>query len=240
MLLLVALLAALAGGGTAVVVGFGVGSMLTPLLAVEAGAKVAVALVAIPHLTASAVRYWRLRADVNRDVLWRFGTFSAAGGLVGALHGLVASAVVRAVFGGLLVLAGASGLIGLADRIRFRGRSAWAAGSVSGVLGGLSGAQGGIRSAALLGFDLRRQAFIATSTAVGLLIDLARTPVYLATQGGEIVERWPLVLVMVGGVVAGTLVGERVLRAVPEAVFRRVVSAVILVLGVAMFFLPGG
>jgi uncharacterized membrane protein YfcA len=37
-------------------------------------------------------------------------------------------------------------------------------------------------------------------------------------------------------VVAGTLAGERLLRRIPEPIFRRVVAALILVLGAVMFF----
>jgi hypothetical protein len=50
-------------------------------------------------------------------------------------------------------------------------------GAVSGVLGSLVGNQGGIRSLAMLGFDVPRRAFVATATAVGLIVDGARLPV---------------------------------------------------------------
>jgi uncharacterized membrane protein YfcA len=41
------------------------------------------------------------------------------------------------------------------------------------------------------------------------------------------------------GVVAGTIAGERVLRKIPEALFRRVVSFIILALGISMLLHPG-
>jgi uncharacterized membrane protein YfcA len=40
-------------------------------------------------------------------------------------------------------------------------------------------------------------------------------------------------------VLAGTLAGERLLRRIPATVFRRVVGALILALGVVMFFEAG-
>lgn len=85
------------------------------------------------------------------------------------------------VFGALLLFAAASEVSGLARRMRFRGYVAWVAGAVSGLLGGLVGNQGGLRSAALPGFGLSKQSFVATATAVGLIVDGARMPVYLAT-----------------------------------------------------------
>lgn len=56
-LILMAVLGLLAGA-IASVSGFGIGSLLTPLLAARHGAKVAVAAVSIPHLTATALRLW--------------------------------------------------------------------------------------------------------------------------------------------------------------------------------------
>ena len=76
---------AILSGATATVVGFGIGSLMTPLLAVRFGTSTAVALVTLPHAVATAVRCWRLRAHVNRTVLVRFGLLSAAGALAGAL-----------------------------------------------------------------------------------------------------------------------------------------------------------
>jgi len=48
-------IAAAVAGGIASVAGFGVGSILTPLLAVRLGTKLAVAAVFIPHVTATAI-----------------------------------------------------------------------------------------------------------------------------------------------------------------------------------------
>jgi uncharacterized membrane protein YfcA len=235
----ITIVVAILGGAIASVSGFGIGSLLTPLLSIRLGTKLAVAAVAGPHLVGTALRLWRLRAHVDRGVLLSFGLCSAVGGLTGALvHSWIASPLLRIVFGGLLAFAGLMGLTGLIDRLRFGRRTAWFAGFVSGGLGGLAGTQGGIRSAALMGFSLPKNAFVATATATGLIVDLARGPVYLATQWSELLHAWPLIAAATVGVVIGTLVGERLLRRIPEPLFRRIVSALILALGLSMMFLP--
>src|SRR5262245_49973842 len=81
----VVLIAAIFSGATATVVGFGIGSLMTPLLASQYGMDVAVAAVTLPHALATAVRCWRLRAGIDVRILWRFGLLSAAGALAGAL-----------------------------------------------------------------------------------------------------------------------------------------------------------
>ena len=233
-ILLVVIVAAIAGA-IAAVAGFGIGSLLTPLVGLLVDFKVAVAVVSIPHFLATALRYVMLHKHVDWRVLWSFGLTSAAGGLAGAYLGtFLASPFLTAILGVLLVFAGLSGVTGLASRMRFSGPTAWIAGAISGLFGGLVGNQGGIRSAALLGFDIRKDAFVATATAVGLLVDGARMPVYFLTQWHDISAAWPYVAAATAGAIAGTLVGQRLLAWIPEAAFRRVVSALILCLGVAL------
>jgi len=227
---------ALVAGGIAAVTGFGIGSLLTPLLALQVETRVAVAAVAVPHVIGTALRFGLLRAGVDRRVLWSFGLASAAGGLIGALlHNWASNRGLTIVFGALLLFAAASQVSGLARRMRFRGPVAWIAGSVSGLLGGLVGNQGGIRSAALLGFDLSKETFVATATAVALFVDGARMPIYFATQYNEIAALWRWVTLATAGVAAGSVLGSRVLVRIPESWFRRVLAATLAALGCAMF-----
>lgn len=169
-----------------------------------------------------------------------FGVTSALGGLTGALlHVWLRSVVLSYVLAALLVFAGVMGLTGMASRMRFGRKTGWLAGAISGVFGGLVGNQGGIRSAALLGFEVRRDAFVATATAIGLLVDIFRMPVYAATQMRQIESAWRLAAVATLGVVLGTLAGKSVLGRIPEKIFRAVVAAIILALGISMFVHPG-
>jgi uncharacterized protein len=232
--LLLAVAAAIAAA-IAAVTGFGVGSVLTPMLAIVTGTKLAVAAISIPHVVATAQRFWVLRAQVDRRVLLRFGIASAVGGLAGALiHGRASSRALTIVFGVVVALAGVSELTGWMRRVRWGRRSAWMAGALSGALGGMVGNQGGIRTAALLGFEIPKEKFVATATAIALFVDGARLPVYLAMEHREIARIWPLVVVATAGVVVGTAFGTRILGRIPEQTFRRVVALLLLALGIYM------
>lgn len=227
---------AVIAGGIAAVTGFGIGSLLTPVLALQVDTSLAVAAVSIPHVIGTALRFWLLKSGIDRRVFWSFGLTSAAGGLTGAmLHGWASNRWLTLIFGVLLLFAAASEVTGLARRMRFRGFVAWIAGAVSGLLGGLVGNQGGIRSAALLGFNLSKETFVATATAVGLLVDGARMPVYVLTQGQEIATLWLWVTLASIGVVVGTVLGSRTLVNIPEIWFHRVLAAILATLGGAMF-----
>src|SRR5438105_10379972 len=134
--------AALLAGAIAAVTGFGIGSLLTPLLALQVGTKLAVAAVAIPHFVGSAQRFWMLRRHVDRRVVLGFGITSAVGGLTGALlHTWISSRALGIVFGLLLVLTAISELTGWIRHVRWGRRAAWVAGAISGLLGGLVGNQ---------------------------------------------------------------------------------------------------
>jgi uncharacterized protein len=228
--------AAIVAGAVAAVTGFGIGSLLTPVFfALFVDTKLAVAAVSIPHAIGTALRFWMLKGSVDRRVLWTFGLTSAAGGLAGALlQNQTDNRWLTIVFGILLLVAAAAELTGSTRWIRFRGAGAWMAGALSGLLGGLVGNQGGIRSAALLGFNLRKETFVATATAIALFVDGARVPVYVATEGHDMLAMSASIAAATGGVVAGTVLGSGALRRIPEAWFRRVLALLLVALGILM------
>jgi uncharacterized protein len=220
-------------GAIASVAGFGIGSILTPALSVSIAAKTAVAVVAIPHLIGTALRFWFVKAHVDRRVMWSFGLASAAGGIAGALlQGDTSDVRLMILLSLLLLFVAVMELTGYARRLVFRGPAAWLAGASSGVLGGLVGNQGGLRSAALLGFQLPRDRFVATATAIGLFVDFARMPIYFARDGAALWDLRGPIVIATAGVVAGTLVGMRTLHRIPESIFRRVVAVLLAGLGV--------
>ncbi len=226
---------ALGAGAVASVCGFGIGSLLTPVLCLVVDTKLAIALVSISHFLGTFARGWTLRRHVDRAVLLHFGILSALGGLAGALfHSETQVTTLTVCFGAILVFSGLTGATRISERWQFGPRTAWAAGALSGFLGGMVGNQGGIRSAALLGIRASPETFVGTATAIGLLVDLARVPVYLATESAAIVAHGRLVAIASAGVLAGTYLGMRALRRIPARSFKRVVSAAILALGAWM------
>lgn len=224
---------AIASGATASVVGFGIGSLLTPVLATRYGTETAIAAVALPHLAAGIVRGWRLRASVDRSVLVRFGLLSAAGGLTGALlfSKLTPLALTRTL-GALLILTASAGLLGWSARWKPQGTMVWILGTLSGFFGGVVGNQGGLRAAALSAFGLGPLAFVATSTLIGVMVDVARVPIYLRGAGHSLDPLWALIGVASMGVLIGTLLGERLLLGLSPERFRVAVSIAIGLLGV--------
>lgn len=233
MFLLAVFAVAVLGGGTAAVAGFGIGSLLTPLLAASFGTGTAVAAVAIPHAAATALRCWRLRASIDRTVVRGFGLLSAVGGLIGALlYTRFSNTALTLTLGLLLVSTSVATSVDLPSRVRVTGATVGALGLLSGLFGGLAGNQGGLRAAAMLSFALPPVRYVATATATAMLVDLVRTPVYLWRAGGVLSSLVVPLSVATIGVLIGTLLGERILLGLTIRQFRYAIAALIGLLGI--------
>lgn len=223
-------------GATSSVAGFGIGTILTPLLGFGIGVRLAVAAASIPHFFGNALRLWTLRRQVDKKLLKTFGLMSAVGALAGALlHAVVSLPTLKFALAAILIIAGGLGVAGYGDRVRMQRRGAWFAGGLSGFLGGFVGNQGGVRAAAMLALDVRKEVFVATAVAIALVVDGARLPVYAFSVGRELLTKWQVVGVATVGVLAGTMMGKTLLGWIPEAIFRRIVSALLVLLGIAIF-----
>ena len=223
---------AIISGATASVVGFGIGSLLTPFVAREIGMSEAIAVVAIPHAVATALRCWRLRRSIDKRVLRTFGLLSAAGALGGALlYARASSQTMTLILALLLIATSVAALTDWTSRWKPHGPLVGALGFASGAFGGLAGNQGGLRAAAMLSFGLTPAAFVATQTATGLLVDAGRLPVYVWRSGSAISANASVIAVATAGVLVGTILGERVLLGLSPRTYRRVVGAAIGALG---------
>ena len=65
-------------------------------------------------------------------------------------------------------------------------------------------------------------------------MDGARLPLYLWSEGTRLLTIWPTIAGLTLATVAGTIAGRRVLSRIPERVFHRIISAVVLLLGAYM------
>jgi uncharacterized membrane protein YfcA len=193
----------------------------------------AVVAVAMPHLLATGARFTRHASAVDWAIFRRFGLFSAVGGLVGALLlARLTGPTLLVALGLLLVATGIANVTSGFGGWRPTPRLAPVLGLASGLFGGLVGNQGGLRATGLLAFDLAPRAFLATSTAVALVVDLVRTPIYLVRGGGAVHALSLPITVATAGCLLGTVLGERVLLGMPPSLYRRLVGGGVGAIGV--------
>jgi uncharacterized membrane protein YfcA len=75
---------------------------------------------------------------------------------------------------------------------------------------------------------------VATAVAIALVVDGARLPVYAISTGRQLLTVWPLIAGASAAVILGTFLGRTLLGRVPESVFRRMVAALLIALGIVM------
>lgn len=217
--------------------GFGLGTILTPVFALVYDVKLAVLLVAIVHFLNNAFKFTLFRAHVELAIIKRFGVMSIVGALIGALLQLyLYSEVLKVVLGIVLIALGASEFFPAGLRFQIPKKVDVLGGLFSGLLGGLVGNQGAIRSAYLLNYAISKEAFIATATVIALAIDSARIPIYLFSQE-EFLSKVPLQLVIVVLIAfLGTFIGKKILRQVSGDLFKRLIAGFVVVMGILFVF----
>jgi uncharacterized membrane protein YfcA len=108
-------------------------------------------------------------------------------------------------------------------------------GLLSGFFGGLAGLQGALRSAFLIKAGLEKERYIATGTAIALLIDIARLTVYVPLFDRHKAELdYPLLATGLLAAFAGALLGNRYLEKVTMGAVQNIVAALLLLCGVAL------
>ena len=219
----------------ATVMGFGVGTSLTPFFALAYPTQIAVMLVAVVHFLGNLLRLTLFRRHVDLGLVRRFGVLSIVGALGGSFaQGLIQSDWLKVLLGVLLILVGGSALLPNASSWHFPRRFDQLGGLLSGALGGLLGNQGAVRGAYLANYDIPKESFIATAALIAVFIDSTRIPVYVATQWEQIARAWPVLLSATISAYAGTYVGQKLVGRVSQATFRQLVNIMIAVFGLVM------
>jgi uncharacterized membrane protein YfcA len=249
---IVVCLAAFAASALTLFSGFGLGTLLMPVVAIFFPLELAIAMTAIVHLANNLFKTGLIGRSVDAVVLLRFGLPAVGAALAGALVlgslGELRPVAEYVVLGtelrivplplvvGLLIIA----FVALELSPSFAALTLgprWlpVGGVISGFFGGLSGHQGAFRSMFLLKVGLDKEGFIATAAALAVMVDLARMLVYgtgiLATS--DAVD-WPLVAAACASAFAGAYLGARLLKKVTIRWVQFVVSALLVLVAAGL------
>ena len=217
--------------------GFGLGTILTPVFTLIYDVKLAILLVAIVHSLNNAFKFLLFRSHVDIAIIKRFGLLSIVGAFAGAsLQNHLFSEALKVFLGIVLLLLGVKEILPSKMEFSLPRRIDVLGGFLSGLLGGLVGNQGAIRSAYLLNYDVTKETFIATSTVIALTIDATRIPVYVVSQQGILSQvGWNIVPVIIIAF-AGTMIGKQFLKSITSGIFKKIVASFVMLMG-ALFTL---
>jgi len=246
---------ALAASLLTFVSGFGLGTLLMPAMALFMPIEAAVALTAVVHLLVNLLKVSLIGREANRQVLLQFGITALGGAIIGGwvlmeLSDVAANHALVYVLGGhtfvTTPLALCMGLVMITFAVmemttafaNWRPSPSWqaAGGLLSGFLGGLSGHQGAVRSAFLsgMGKQLSAVSFAATGATIACAVDLARLGMYGQHWANLSIDRWPLLIAGSLAALIGTWLGSRLIRKVTLPFVQRVVSILLILLGLGL------
>lgn len=215
--------------------GFGVGTIMMPIMALFFDVKVAIFLTAIVHFFNNISRLTLYRSEINWKIVQRFGFVSIVGAFIGSYGQIYLDSHWLKVGVGLFLTTYALlALIPNTIKVKLHSSVDFIGGFLSGLVGGLIGNQGAIRSLYLLNYGLEKKELIVSSALIAVIIDSTRIPVYAYTQFQYLQKESILLSLIVLSSILGTIVGSKILPNVSYDLFKRIILVGILVLGVLM------
>jgi uncharacterized protein len=245
-------LAAFSASALTLFSGFGLGTLLLPVMAVFFPIDLAIALTAVVHALNNFFKCWLVGRHADRAVVLKFGLPAILAALLGARVLLYLSdlppllgyhlwgrevqvmpvklvvAVLIAVFA-LFELTPRRAPLGLTPRYLPLG------GVVSGFFGGLSGHQGALRSAFLIRAGLTKESFIATGVVISLMVDIPRIVMYGITMPGlGLEDNLMLLAAAILSAFAGAWLGSRWLARMTLRLVQVLVTLMLLAIAAAL------
>lgn len=245
-------LAAFLASGLTLFSGFGLGTLLLPVMALFFPIDLAIALTAVVHALNNLFKFWLLGRHADKGVVVKFGVPAILSALVGAwvllwlsgIHPLttyqvwgreaqvtpvkLVVAILMAVFA-LVEMAPAGASFSLPPRYLPLG------GILSGFFGGLSGHQGALRSPFLLKAGLSKESYIATGVVISLMVDIPRIIMYgVSLPGLHLEENRLLLTAAILAAFSGAWLGNRLMKKVTLRMVQLLVAVMLLAIAAAL------
>jgi len=193
--------------------GFGLATMITPVVFLWLEPHEAVAVVGIVHGSHNAWKLKVLRQSVDYEAVKRYGWAMVVGALIGAaLNTAVKADPLLLIVGIALVMLPLLSISEKWTNYRLPEAEDRIGGFGSGFFGGLTGHQGALRAMFLQKRLPDKSEYAATAAVLALVVDVTRVPVYVALEGWQILDAGWLILGLVLAAVLGVQLGKRWLK----------------------------
>ena len=219
--------------------GFGLGTLLMPVIAIFFPLPIAIAITAMVHFSNNLLKCGLLFKYSDFPTFMRFGIPAIVFSFLGAwtldvlsvwrwdftytFLGLVAHMTPLKVVIGLVIVLFLVVESHETMQIPSTFKKLWFGGILSGFFGGLSGHQGAFRSLFLTQNALSKEVFLATGVSIAVVVDLSRLGVYM-THWESALAQWQMILVAIVSAFMGTFIGKHYLKKVSIEFIRRIVS----------------
>ena len=216
--------------------GFGSSTIFLPLALFFFDLPTALALVAFFHLFGNISRAGFFRFGIDKSLLIRFGIPSVIFTIIGAiLIGSISLTTLKAILGAFFILYAIVFIYKRNISFKPTTTNAVIGGGISGFIAGLIGTGGALRGMFLTAFNLPKEKYIATAAVLAIAVDITRIPLYLSQGFFKKEYFWYLPILFLVAV-AGSFIGKRIVKYIPQDKFRIFVLVAILLVGIKFVF----
>lgn len=235
--------------------GFGLGTILTPVMILFFPPQEAIALTGIVHLLNNVFKLFLVGKQTDKKIAAKFGLPAILGSFIGAYLLMYVSSnffhfeyqlfgktmhvtLIKLLVATLMIVFALFEILPWLKSLQFEAKYLSLGGFISGFFGGLSGNQGALRSAFLLRYGLQKEVFIATGVVIACLIDLTRLSIYFGNSSG--IDYWQndtLLLLAILSAFTGAYLGNKLLKKVTLNFIQNLAS--IMIIGLALLLALG-
>lgn len=237
--------------------GFGLGTVLMPVFTIFFPLPVAIASVAVVHLTNNIFKAFLVGKYGKTSVVIKFGIPAALTAALGAyllsffsncpplfsyhFYGSeLKLTIIGLIVGSMVMFSSIFELIPRFSHLSFDQNYIPLGGAISGFFGGLSGNQGVFRSAFLIKSGLNKEEFIGTGVLCSVIVDITRIFVYgwaVYTQKfTEAFSQHMIGIVTAASITAflGSYIGSKLTHKITFRMLQIIVGSMLLILGFAI------
>lgn len=250
--ILIVSLVALMASALTLFSGFGLGTLLMPVVAIFFPIEIAIGITAMVHLANNVFKVALLGRQADHAALIRFGIPAVLSAFLGAFVLGWLSAMdpiieymafekqlqvspIKLTIGLLILIFVTLELSPKFSAIMIDKKYLPYGGAISGFFGGLSGHQGAFRSMFLLKTGLTKEKFVATGVVLAVMVDMSRLLIYgwgMSVQHQDI--EWQLVLAASLSAFIGAYFGVRLLKKITIRAVQITVSALLVIISIGL------
>jgi len=230
--------------------GFGLGTILTPVMMIFFPTEIAIAFTGLVHFSNNIFKFLLVGKNIDKKILLRFGLPSVIAAFVGSYILLLIDdnivifsyyffdkkidvILIKFLISILLIIFAIIDLTPQIKDLHFDKKYLPLGGFLSGFFGGLSGNQGALRSAFLIKHGQEKSVFVATTVAISSLVDITRLSVYSTNfLNLNYSDFYQLGFLSVVSAVAGSFVGNRLLKKVTIEQIKKIVALLLILIGI--------
>lgn len=232
--------------------GFGLGTLLAPILMLFFPIDVAIALTGIVHFFNNMFKLVLVGKNVDKEVFLQFGIPAIIFAFLGA-YVLLKIPTMQPLFSYefigktfsiyplkltiavLILFFAIIDLLPYFNQLQFDKTKLPIGGALSGFFGGLAGIQGALRSAFLIRAGLSKEAFIGTTVVISSLVDVTRLSVYATRMMNlNINENLQLLICATLSAMTGAFIGNKLLQKVTINFLKITVAIFLILIGIAL------